>query len=464
MKKINIIKIIVFISIILVPILTFNVKKNQVSEIDNRVLIDIEDISKSEDLTNGIENFIEDRIGLRSNMVDLYTKSMDILFDEMVHPNYQYGQDGYVFSKVLENEFQPEFQEIFANFIKNFQDYCESRGIGFLYAVEPSKEIIYSEYLPKGYNYKNENLEYFLKLLIDNNVNFTNNVYNLLKYKDQALLYDKEYDARHWNETGAIIGISEILKDLNYIDNKIGVFDISVFEANEKINNVLPNSNFKINEKTTTYNLINDSLESISDFNNEIKLDSNYHNFNYYKNKFNKEGPRILIFAGSYFNDKEKFLINNFSEVIKIHNYRNVVDYEYYINIFNPDIVLFESTEYTHMNYYFPMNDMENKIYNKSIDKYDNLSQKKFVHIDESNINIWGNNITNVSIPIKSDELLYAYANINNRILDCKIVSAEDKYYLEFSIMTSELENINSFDLYFISENEDKYQKSQIGL
>lgn len=46
---------------------------------------------------------------------------------------------------------------------------------------------------------------------------------------------------------------------------------------------------------------------------------------------------------------------------MKIHNYRNVIDYEYYINIYNPDIVLFESTEYTNTGYHYPTTMMKKK-------------------------------------------------------------------------------------------------------
>ncbi len=94
-------------------------------------------------------------------MVNVYTKAMDILFDEMIHPSYQYGKDGYIFAKLKENETDREFQEVYSNFILNFQNYCIDRGIKFLYATEPSKTTIYSEFLPQGYNYNNGNLEYF---------------------------------------------------------------------------------------------------------------------------------------------------------------------------------------------------------------------------------------------------------------------------------------------------------------
>ena len=210
--------------------------------------------------------------------------------------------------------------------------------------------------------------------------------------------------------------------------------------------------------------MINDNSIEVNELESEVFRDSNFRYFSNYINTNNEDGPRLLIFAGSYFNGKEKFLTENFSEVMKIHNYRNVIDYEYYINIFKPDLVLFESTEYTHSDYYFPMDMMSSKISNKNIKTYSNLIEDNFVFVSNEEIDKSGNKITNFKIPFESNDLLYAYVNINNRILDCKINRTEDKEYLEFSIMSNELDNIESFDLYFISNDEGRYQKSEIFL
>lgn len=464
MKKINIIKILIFSLIILVPILTFNLKEDVVSEIDNRKLMNIENIFAGDDLTKGIESFIDDRIGLRTKMVSAYNRSMDVLFDEMVHPSYQYGQDDYVFFKVSEDEFDPEFQEIYSSFIKDFQEYCESRGIGFLYTVEPSKSTVYEEYLSKGYNYNNENFDYFISLLKDKEVNYLDNSETLIKAKNDIQVFDKKYDAGHWNETGASIGISAMLDRLNQLDNRVGSLEVNNFEKVSFINETLPTSYFYINEETTHYNLIEDNSIEVDDLESEVIRHDNFRYFSNYKNDNNEDGPRLLIFAGSYFNGKEKFLTENFSEVMKIHNYRNVIDYEYYINIFKPDLVLFESTEYTHSDYYFPRDMMSSKVSNESIYNYMDLLEDKFVDIEDTNVYKSGSKIAKISIPIVSDELLYAYAGINDRILDSKVNIIENNKYIEFSIMASELDDIESFSLYFISNDEERYQKSEIYL
>ncbi len=454
-KKIHLVKIVIFFIIILVPLVTINIKGNQISKIDNRMLTEFKDIVN----TGGIENYIDDRIGFRTEMVNIYNKGMDVLFNEMVHPSYQYGEDEYVFSKVSEIGFDSRFQEVFSEFIKNFENYCNDRGIKFLYTIEPSKSTVYEEFLPNGYKYDNMNLDYFLSLLESKEVSYLNNVETLKVAKENNQVFDKKYDAGHWNETGAVIGISAILDKLNLLDNRVGNLEIHKFNAEEYINATLPVSYFKINEKTIHYNLIQDNSVYIDDFEGEIKRDSNYRNFTHYKNNANTEAPRILIFAGSYFNGKEKFITENFSEIMKIHNYRNVIDYEYYINIFNPDIVLFESTEYTHSNYYFPVDRMENKINNKTIENYSNLIEDNLIYIEEDNFSKSHSNLTNFSIPISGDDISYVYANFNGRILDCNIVDLNNEKYMEFSIKTSEIKELNDFNLYVISKDEERYQE-----
>lgn len=537
MKINNLIKLGAFLLIIIIPVLFMNLKSDQVSYIDNRSLMNFEDIFSNKDVFNNIKSYVDDRIGFRTEIVDIYAKVMDKAFNEITHPRYEYGKDGFIMSKAEENEFDPEFMEIYSDFIKEFQKYCNDRDIKFLYAVEPRKELIYPEYIKKGYNYENKDIEYFLELLEEKNINYLNNIETLREAKEKGvaldilktgylnsgdiemvelfenegmlyksddlielkeaedvgesdeivefgkpnmhlnnqsaedskneivdsrgLLYDKEYDARHWNETGAIIGISAILDRLNLLDSKVGTFDISKYEAKDYINDTLVASNFEINEKTTHYNLIEDNSIYIEDLENEIKRNESFRNFTHYKNEANPDAPRILIFAGSYFDDKEKFLTESFSELMKIHNYRNVLDYEYYINIFNPDIVLFESTEYTHFDFYFPDDEMEDKIHIKNLKNYKNLKEDNFVVTELNNLSnhINCNNITNFSIKIDSEDVLFAYAYINNRILDCKINEIDNQKYVEFSIMTSEIKDLNEFDLYFISKDEERYQK-----
>ena len=464
MKKIHLFRIGIFLFIIVLPIFNINLKSNQVSDIDNRELMDSSEIFSQGNVTENVESYIEDRIGFRTEMVNMYTKGMDLLFDEMIHPNYQYGKDGYIFSKLHENPLDKEFQEGYSDFILNFQKYCIDRDIKFLYSLEPSKATIYSEFLPEGYNYDNKNLDYFLSLLENKDINYLYTGQALIDAKDSKQVFDKKYDAGHWNETGAVIGISSILDKLHDLDSTVDKFDINKFEPVEYTNTTLPASYFSINEKTTHYNLKERKSEYITDFNDEIKKSEQFRAFSHYKNPDNKDAPKILIFGGSYFQEREKFLKENFSELIMVHNYHNVIDYDYYINIFNPDIVLFESTEYTHTNYYFPVDKMKSSTYNKNFKDYSNLLESKFAYTKDNTFKKSDTNLTNFSIPIEGEKVSYAYADISNRILDCRISDANGVQNIEFSIPTSEIENLNEFNLYLISEDESEFAKVPLKL
>ncbi|GAA0123290.1 hypothetical protein UT300018_26080 [Clostridium faecium] len=464
MKKIHLFRIGLFIFIIALPIFNMNLKSDQVSAMDNRKLIDFSEIFSEGSITENAERYIDDRIGFRTTMVNTYIKTMNSLFGEMIHPSYQYGKEGYIFPKLKENILNKEFQEVYSDFILNFQNYCKDRDIKFLYAVEPSKTTIYTEFLPEGYNYNNSNLDYFLSLLKDKNVNYLYTGEALLDAKDSKQVFDKEYDANHWNETGAVVGISAVLDRLHDLDSRVDKFDLNKFEPVEHINTTLPASYFPINEKTIHYNLKESYSAYNTDFNDEIKRSEQFRNFTNYKNPNNKNAPKILIFGGSYFEDREKFLKENFSELILVHNYHNVIDYDYYINIFNPDIVLFESTEYTHTNYYFPVDKMKNSTYNKSFKSYSNLLESNFAHIKENALKKSGTNLTNFSIPIEGETAAYAYADIANRILDCKITETNGVQNIEFSIPTSEIKKLDEFNLYLISKDEGKIAKIPLKL
>ena len=88
MKINNLIKLGAFLLIIIIPVLFMNLKSDQVSYIDNRSLMNFEDIFSNKDVFNNIKSYVDDRIGFRTEMVDIYAKVMDKAFNEITHPRY----------------------------------------------------------------------------------------------------------------------------------------------------------------------------------------------------------------------------------------------------------------------------------------------------------------------------------------------------------------------------------------
>ena len=158
-------------------------------------------------------------------------------------------------------------------------------------------------------------------------------------------------------------------------------------------------------------------------------------------------------------------MLESFSEFILVHNYINILDFDYYINLFNPDIVIFESAEYTHSSTFFNQNSLSEAKYNKSLTSYSNLTNSHFTSLNGDFMLIDNGIVTYFSLPITNNETLYSYALIGNRILDCKTVTDEnDQQYVQFSIPTSELEHINSFTIYTISNSESEYSEIKVSL
>ena len=157
MKIIKYSVILVFAMMLLIPLLLFNFEEGAISEIDNRNLASspFSEEAKDNDFTDHFESYVNDRIGLRDEMVLSYTVLNDKLFGKMVHPLYVYGTDGYVFAEGLTSSDTKytEFHTAFADTVKKIQDYCDERDIPFVFVFDPAKPAVLTEYIPKGINY-----------------------------------------------------------------------------------------------------------------------------------------------------------------------------------------------------------------------------------------------------------------------------------------------------------------------
>lgn len=330
MKLLKKITILVFCIILLVPIFTFNMKKDAISEIDNRVLAENPlTVESSEDFTTNMENYINDRIGLRNEMILAYTVLNDKLFGKMVHPSYTYGQDGYVFGAGLEaNVRYNEFHEVFADMVKMIQDYCEERDIPFLFVFNPAKPAIMKEYIAEGINYQREWVDKFLAALDERGVRYLDNTETLKNAKEAGIeVFNKKYDANHWNDLGAYYGTDAMLEELKKDIPTVHVNTEEDMEVTEVREESLLVSKFPIDEMVPVVSIYNE-LESRTDlFADELELNESYRGFGYYLNpeRIEEDSPKALVFQGSYMNGYGyKYLQNAFGEYIYVHDYQNV--------------------------------------------------------------------------------------------------------------------------------------------
>ena len=341
--------------LVLAPVLTMELRHNVASEINNAMLREL-DLSGGISVSN-INGWLNDRVGFRTEALTANQLLDDKLFHELNHPNYAYGKDGYVFFKfnASSNYVNVDFLDAFCAYLRQMQDYCETRGVPFLYAVSPSKTTVYDQYLPEGYLYEDvfypalyERLDYY-------GVNYTSNV-ELLKEKTKTeQVFNRKYDAGHWNDLGEFYAVNDLLAAVQEKVPEVQPWTMDDFEISSVTEEYLPLSRFPIYEEVPQfYNLLSGEMESIDGFSSLYRHPSHQGMYLYRRtDEAAKNLPRVLMFHGSYYNRDPLFYACAFQESYGIHNYENILYLPYYFNIFQPDYVIVSSAQYATTSTYF---------------------------------------------------------------------------------------------------------------
>ena len=453
MKKIKIGTIIIFIVLLFIPILKFNWKENVVSEIDNRTLTNnplgpnYQPENDDDDLTDALDNYLQDRIGFRDQMIYLYTVANDKLFDKMVHPTYTYGKDGYVFFNA---ERQPEFNEYHATFIdmiEKIQDYCEARNVPFLFVFEPAKISVLQDELQEGINYNNDWVQDFMKELDRRDINYVDNT-SLLKEKmeEGENVFNKKYNAGHWNDLGAFYGVNNVLDALKAWYPTIHINQKDEFDITERLNTSLMVSEFPIHEYEPVFTP-KAKVDDITDrYAKDIVLNEQFPHFQYVINEKRKEegAPKALVFQGSYMNEMGyKFLENSLGEYIAVHDYQNVINFDYYYNIFQPDCVIFEVAEYTVNEDYFSQENMEKMVLNPKEEGLEENSEVISEELNKSDFTAEKNgSLYNIEVQNLDKDAEYVYMETNDNIYDLKKDENGRKYSVTINARDYDENNI----------------------
>ncbi len=382
MKSIKSIVLIVFSVIILLPLIFFNFTEDAISIIDNKKLAPSPLKTASGSLTDNIDNYMNDRIGLREEMIYAYTMLNDVVFDKLTHPSYIRGKNGYIFGGEATQYRQFDQYHIdFANMVAQIQRYCEQRDIPFVFVFNPAKSAVLTEHLPSGINYDRSWVDSFFAELQRLGVNYVDNTEILREMNQKGeVVFNQQYDANHWNDLGAYYGTNEILKALQKEIPSLHINTKEELRVSCVTETKLPNSVYPIQEEVPKIALPSKITSVASRYSDEIELHSSYKGFNYLVNEKRKsEGaPKALVFQGSYMNGcGNKYLANSFGEYVYVHDYQNVMNFDYYYNIFKPDCVVFEVAEYTFTEGYFSQKAMQKMMLNPPLASVDKNVQKQ---------------------------------------------------------------------------------------
>ena len=438
MKRIKNVFNIIFIILLLIPLFFFNWKKDYISEIDNRKLSEFPSLAQiNSDTFKNISNFFKDRLGFREDMITLYTNVHKNLLNTLVHPSYIYGKDNYVFFDLYQKSFT-DHTEHFVQSLNEVAKYIESRGAKFYVVLNPEKTSVYTEKLPEGVHYNRLWLDTLEEKLTESNINWIDNV-DVLKEKSKSeMVYNKQYDAGHWNDTGAFYGTNNILDFISKDFPNVHPHSKDDFTITEENRQYLPTSKIEVNELVPVYSLKETNVEDLTGkYDLFINRDSQQNHFSYFKNNTEAANdlPKALVFQGSYLNGREKYLEDRFKEYIAIHNYQNIFDIDYYMNLFQPDIVIFEVAEYTIHDQYFSYEKMKEMKLNPPLNK-DALLE----NVSKKNVTIEGEVVSKVSFMDENDEIEFAYLKSNDDYYDFR---NKDKIFELSTLKTNlSLENL----------------------
>lgn len=361
MKQIRWAVITLFAAMILLPLAAFDREADVVSAIDNRKLaaapFSEEAKAANADLTARIEKYVNDRIGFRDQMILGYTVFNDRVFGKMIHPSYCYGKDGYVFPKMRQVAEYNEFYQSFADVVAQIDAYCRQREVPFLLVLDPVKTAVLTDKLPRGINYDRGWVDAFLQAVKEAGVHVVDNT-GLMQEKtaEGVEVFNRKYDAGHWNSIGAYYGVNAILEAMREEAPGIQLNRIEDFTVSEELQTTLPVSEFPIKEWTPVVTIPMELENRAENYHGEVALDDRYRAFAHLVNNDVSESdtPRTLMFQGSYMNGKGwPYMGNVLHEYIYVHNYQNLLNFDYYFNLFQPEYVIFEVTEYAATADYF---------------------------------------------------------------------------------------------------------------
>ncbi|MBD5397107.1 hypothetical protein HDR62_03065 [bacterium] len=363
MKAVKIIFFCVIVGFVLLAVFTTNTNPEAVSSIDNRRLVKWK---------GDINPYFQDRLGFRDKMIDWYTVYNDRIFNEMVHPIYEYGKDGYVFFKFRKENYDEEFINLFCRYIRQVQDYCMQRGVKFVYSRNPSKPSVYTQYVASGYQYFSRFHSLMTEWLDFYGVHYVDQTPLLREISKTEQVFNRQYDAGHWNDVGAFYATNHLLEEMAKDFPCIRMHDLSDFNVETEFQKSLPVSLFVINENVPHYTLRHDLAKHISHEYSGLKLHKTHPVWEVYQTE-NEECPNVLFFGSSYYNTRNRFYHDRFYRVAAIHCYQNFLNFDYYFNIFKPDYVVLETGEYAVNAGYFSKETLQNKILNPP---YDSVEEK----------------------------------------------------------------------------------------
>jgi len=358
LKKNSLFISIVFLASIILPLVFSDKAGGKISATENRYLapfptIITPEIRLAPGIRTGLENWIKDNVGGRNVALIINNTISYKLFYVIPEENVVEGKDNWLYlipdydipNYVNTNiPTQEHLNWLKVNFSRITSD-LKKKGIEYTVIIWPYKHSIYPEFFPNMLlKVNNESAIDLLDRELSNNPNFDfMTALNILESgKQYRLVYYKAFDRSHWNQYGAFLGYTVLMKQAQQ-----HLPDLKILTENDftitPVNKITKTSwGFYTQEEDLQYILKggNHAHSDMAFFNtfNFISHDP-WKSYNYYINS-DSSLPKAIIIGDSFI---WEFMLPNisesFSELVFI-NYLDMDNLETIINMVKPDIVI----------------------------------------------------------------------------------------------------------------------------
>lgn len=217
----NIIYIVIFLAISIVPLIAFSDKQ---AAIGNETKAAKPKLSDGAELTANVDIYFAQNFGFRNRLVYVQNVLKQNVFRTSGQSEVVVGEDGWLFYSRALDDFlgtsvadETEVERMGA-VVLMMQNYVESRGGEFIFFSAPNKMSVYGEYMPYYYieDGGHGNYERLYSELVNAGVN-TVQLKNTLSLKkaDGVQLYHK-LDS-HWNNYGAAVAYEAVADKLSEV-------------------------------------------------------------------------------------------------------------------------------------------------------------------------------------------------------------------------------------------------------
>lgn len=250
-KKFDIAFIAVFITLCLLPLLFMWTSKDT-SETEKRELSEFPSLIVEGKINSGFstqfDTWISEHMGFRTLLVNLQSGMKSNIFGESAEDAIILGKKGWLYYSQTVNDYcniatlsERNINNI-ASMLKMMQEYCDERGVEFVFTVAPNKNSLYGENMPDRYIQleADGNLELLAKKMAALGVNYAD-LLAAFAAEDKVLYQERD---SHWTYEGGMLAYRTIVGKLKSSKN---IFEGLTFEARndwnaDLVNMIYPNA------------------------------------------------------------------------------------------------------------------------------------------------------------------------------------------------------------------------------